>query len=314
MDAQEKTDFEYDVALSFAGEDREPASQLAQLLRSRGIKVFYDEFERVQLWGKDLYQHLAEVYLSRARFCIPIISSHYLEKAWTQHELRNAQARAFREGTEYLLPLRLDNTLIPGIPDTVGYIDLRTTSVEQVAEIIEDKLSQSRTRPALPASRTSLTSDAHSMRNIPLPKIRKQFSDFEKRQFLKESFEFIKQYFQHALSTLTVQYQEVSIDFTEIHNLKFVCTVYLGGKLKSQCKIWLGGGMTSSDSICYAEGRIDVDRDNSYNDLVAVEDNGAELLLRSMIGQIYQPASESVMSKEKASEYLWKRFTAPLTY
>src|SRR3954454_1990381 len=47
---------EYDVALSFAGEDRPLAGKLAGLLHARHIRVFYDEYEKASLWGKDLYQ------------------------------------------------------------------------------------------------------------------------------------------------------------------------------------------------------------------------------------------------------------------
>jgi hypothetical protein len=45
---------EYDVALSFAGEDREYAEELANALRGKA-NVFYDGFEKAKLWGEDLY-------------------------------------------------------------------------------------------------------------------------------------------------------------------------------------------------------------------------------------------------------------------
>lgn len=46
--------YKYQIALSFAGEDRFVAGKLARLLSDRGISVFYDEFEQTSLWGKDL--------------------------------------------------------------------------------------------------------------------------------------------------------------------------------------------------------------------------------------------------------------------
>src|ERR1035437_6451672 len=49
---------EFDIALSFAGEDREVVDVLAALLKERGVRVFYDKYEQAQLWGTDLYQHL----------------------------------------------------------------------------------------------------------------------------------------------------------------------------------------------------------------------------------------------------------------
>ena len=135
--------FKYDIALSFAGEDRDIVEHFASILRDRGIKVFYDAWEAAKLWGKDLYQYLDDLYCKKARYCIDFSSNSYARKAWTRHELRSAQAPAFRENTEYILPVRLDGTEIPGIPETVAYIDLQRISVEQLADLVLAKLSGS---------------------------------------------------------------------------------------------------------------------------------------------------------------------------
>ena len=64
---------DYDIALSFAGEDREVVDVVAALLKERSVRVFYDKYEQAQLWGKDLYQHLSYVYKDAARFCVIFI-------------------------------------------------------------------------------------------------------------------------------------------------------------------------------------------------------------------------------------------------
>lgn len=133
---------EYDIALSFAGEDREYVEQVAEHLQCSGVKVFYDKYEQVDLWGKDLYEHLSDVYQNQARFTVMFISRYYAEKLWTRHERKNAQARAFREKGEYILPARFDDTELPGLSGTVGYLDLRYLSPAQLAEAIRKKLSQ----------------------------------------------------------------------------------------------------------------------------------------------------------------------------
>src|ERR1700754_70184 len=89
--------FEYDVALSFAGEDRVYVEQVATLLREAGLKVFYDGFEEVSLWGKNLYDHLSQVYGQKARYTVMFISRHYANKIWTTHERKSAQERAVKE-------------------------------------------------------------------------------------------------------------------------------------------------------------------------------------------------------------------------
>lgn len=142
--ASESADkYKYQVALSFAGEDRSTAGKLARLLTDQGISVFYDEYEQANLWGKDLYQHLAEVYGNNAQYCIILISKDYARKLWTKHELKQAQERAFKENREYILPLRLDDTAIPGITETTGYIDLQKVPIEYVVSVLIEKLGSS---------------------------------------------------------------------------------------------------------------------------------------------------------------------------
>ncbi len=132
--------YEYEVALSFAGEDRELVYEIAHQLKRSNIRVFYDEYETVTLWGKDLYTHLDEVYRKKSKYCVIFLSRNYKEKVWTNHERESAQARAFTERQEYILPIRLDNTEIPGIRPTTGYISGTAYSPSEIAGLIKSKV------------------------------------------------------------------------------------------------------------------------------------------------------------------------------
>ncbi len=136
----ENKNYEFDVALSFAGEDREYVDSVANALLDEGVKVFYDEFEEVNLWGKDLYTYLSDIYMNKARYTVMFISKHYSEKLWTNHERKSAQARAFQEAQEYILPARFDDTEIPGVLPTVGYISANKKTPQEVSAIIIKKL------------------------------------------------------------------------------------------------------------------------------------------------------------------------------
>lgn len=131
---------QFEIALSFAGEDREYVDRVANLLRDSGITVFYDIFEQASLWGKNLYDYLSEIYQEKALFTIMFISQHYARKMWTNHERQAMQARAFQEHQEYVLPARFDDTPIPGVLPTVGYISLIGMSPEEFSETIKRKL------------------------------------------------------------------------------------------------------------------------------------------------------------------------------
>ncbi|MEV4222380.1 TIR domain-containing protein [Nonomuraea sp. NPDC049725] len=147
---------EYDVCLSFAGEERGYVQEVAQELRQRGVRLFYDDYEKATLWGKDLYEHLDWIYRKSAHYCILFASANYAEKVWTSHERKSAQARALQESSEYVLPVKFDDTDIPGLRPTVAYIDARTTSPGELAELICLKLGPRIKRNYVPVDLTGL--------------------------------------------------------------------------------------------------------------------------------------------------------------
>ena len=137
----EKLEYEYDVAISFASENRNVALDIAKECKNRGFNIFYDEKARAKLWGKDLYQDLYQIYSKKSQYCLIIISKHYPDKDWTKHELKAAQERDFKSQEEYILPLRLDDTEIKGLRSTVGYITYNDDEHE-IVDLIQAKLNK----------------------------------------------------------------------------------------------------------------------------------------------------------------------------
>lgn len=138
-----KNDFEYDIALSFAGEDRKYAEILAVELEKEKIKVFYDNMEKAKLWGKELHIYLKDLYRIKAKFCVIFISKYYINKKWTKLELKSALAREFEEDKEYILPIKLDETEISsveGILPTKGFISWHEESVVEIVKMIQIKI------------------------------------------------------------------------------------------------------------------------------------------------------------------------------
>jgi hypothetical protein len=160
--------YKYDVVISFAGEDRPSAQKIADFLIAKGFEVFYDEYLQDTLLGKNLYDHFAEIYSGARLHCIVLASAHYARKAWTTHERRSAQARALNEQGEYILPIRLDDTPIPGLLETVGYLDLRRLSIEKACEILLAKLLRSVKLFLRPARRLHATIEGNIAKSFKL--------------------------------------------------------------------------------------------------------------------------------------------------
>jgi hypothetical protein len=133
---------EYDVALSFAGENRDYVERVAAKLKELGVRVFYDKFEEVELWGKNLADHLGRVYASGSRFVVMFVSKYYAAKAWPTYERQQAQAKAIQQKTEFVLPVRFDDTEIPGLTSSVAYLDARSCTPEDIATRILRKLAR----------------------------------------------------------------------------------------------------------------------------------------------------------------------------
>jgi len=132
--------FEYELALSFAGEDRAYVETIAALLQAYGVRFFFDENEQAALWGKELTEELDDVYRNRARYCLMFVSAAYANKAWPTQERRSALARPVEEGEEYILAIRLDDSTVPGLRPSVAYIDSNSTSPEEIARLVLKKL------------------------------------------------------------------------------------------------------------------------------------------------------------------------------
>lgn len=139
--------FKYDVALSFSGSERDAAEHLADLLRKKKVKVFYDRFLEEDSWGKDLPRYLERVYRHEARFCVVFVTEEYLNRVWTNHELQMAVARAIKQrGEDYILPIQVAEPLsLPGVPELV-YVSLRDRSIENIADLIFAKLHKPRVK------------------------------------------------------------------------------------------------------------------------------------------------------------------------
>jgi len=144
-DDSSSSGYEYDVAISFAGEDRDFAEAVAKGLRYAGVEVFYDEFYSAKLWGKDLSAEFRKVFCDSSKFCITILSQQYVDKIWTNFEKQQAIERMIREkGKEYVLPVRLDGFAgeVPGLSGMIGYISVQRNEHERVIKTFLDKIGR----------------------------------------------------------------------------------------------------------------------------------------------------------------------------
>ena len=110
------TNMKYDVALSFAGEQRPFVEEVATHLKSSGLRVFYDDFEQNLLWGNDLLEFTKDVYTS-SRYVVLFISEEYCSKAWPTLEASHSYCGGTdRKKNNYLANTIRQNQSCPACP------------------------------------------------------------------------------------------------------------------------------------------------------------------------------------------------------
>ncbi|NVM23616.1 MAG: TIR domain-containing protein [Desulfobacterales bacterium] len=291
----------YEVALSFAGEDRAFAEAVAKGLQEQGISVFYDDYSREELWGEDLSIKLREIYYARSRYCIMILSEHYVDKMWASYERQQAIERLIEQrGTGYVLPVRLDgfDGDVPGLPKLIGYLSVRSDNPKLVVEAFLRKIARDIDKvqgaPDLPSSKPVI------------PKLKKAFTDKEKNQFLRQSFKEIVKFIDYFASETRKQYPHFEYDMERLTSRKVIFTLYDKGNEITRFKIWLGS-MTGGDSIYLLYGsHVDIDSDNSFNEYISLEEHESGLKLKPMGMMSFNAQRGKLMSPREVAEYLWE--------
>lgn len=142
-------------------------------------------------------------------------------------------------------------------------------------------------------------------------RIKKDFSDREKDEFLEESYRYIANYFEGSLEELQNRNSPIKTKFKQVDANHFTATIYKNDKVASQCKIWLGGNHFSG-KIYYSQSASS--NDNSYNESMSVEEDGYMLLLKPMGIAFYGQRSgeKEFLSQQGAAEYFWEILIQPL--
>lgn len=140
-----KDNYEYDVFLSHASEDKDDVARpLAVMLRERGLRVWYDEFEfRI---GDNVIAKLNSG-INQSRFGIVVLSKAFfdLAKHWTKHELDTLESLWVTE-TRVMFPVwhNISVQEIRGFRASLANIIGRSTAtytVEEIANEIQQVIS-----------------------------------------------------------------------------------------------------------------------------------------------------------------------------
>ncbi|MGI0009963.1 MAG: toll/interleukin-1 receptor domain-containing protein, partial [Nitrosopumilaceae archaeon] len=92
---------DWDVFISYAGEDKSFVRKLAKALQKRGLKIWFAEFS---LSVGDNLRRSIDHGLSNSKYGVVVLSHHFFAKEWPQKELDGLAAREC-SGEKVILPI-----------------------------------------------------------------------------------------------------------------------------------------------------------------------------------------------------------------
>lgn len=221
----------YEAALSFAGEQREYVQRVAAGLEAAGVRYFFDERAAIDMWGEDLAVYLDRVYRQGSRFVVIFVSANYASKVWPRVEFRSALARAIEERGPYILPVRFDDTELPGLLPTVGYLDARRMQADEIVAALLQKLG-----------RTPPQEGSSALGRMP----RVPPGDFNPYSETERAIREIRE----ALSQRVLKLPSGLIGHAENRGERFLLRILRSGTALYSLDIFLGGGF-GDNTICF---------------------------------------------------------------
>lgn len=141
-------------------------------------------------------------------------------------------------------------------------------------------------------------------------RIKQNFDDHERDDFLEDSFEYIARYFDGSMQELAVRNPHIKTRFKRLSNTSFAAFIYDSGERVTQCSVWYGEGGFGFPGIAYSQSG-EVQR-NSFNESLSVVDDGYTIQLKPMGMQMFGDRREDTLSQQGAAEYYWSLFIRPL--
>jgi 2-polyprenyl-3-methyl-5-hydroxy-6-metoxy-1,4-benzoquinol methylase len=117
-----KKEFDFDVFMSYASEDKAPAKRIAERLKAEGLRVWFDDWSIG--FGEDIYQAINHG-IEESRTQLFLLSPHALESEWVSLERNTAIFRDPMNTSRRFIPVLLTTCDLPETLKRYKFVDYR---------------------------------------------------------------------------------------------------------------------------------------------------------------------------------------------
>lgn len=134
------TSYKYEVAFSFLSKDESVAAEVNDLLQDR-LKTFLYSERQKELAGTDGEKSFSDVFGKEARLVVVLYREEWGTTKWTRIEETAIRSRAYNEGYEFTIFIKLDEGTPPKwLPPTQLWFNYQRFGAVGAASVIEQRV------------------------------------------------------------------------------------------------------------------------------------------------------------------------------
>ena len=252
----------FDIAVSFADEQRAYVERTVVAAKALGLEVFYDKDVGVDWWGNDFVVEQRKIYGEAALFVVPFISKDYLRRPFPMDEFSAAMVKAVGRRHPYILPVLVGEVIVPPelLSPHVHFLRAEDYGPEQLAEQMRLKVEQAK-RGGRKAEDLGVVMDDI----LQLPKVVP--ATFNKHRELVAVLEYFGEMLEAGgqrlgtlgfVSTVTREEDYVLLNVGREGRTEYALRISIGGRGMGQDKLTFSEGVTPNGMSAWAEPFYDL--------------------------------------------------------
>lgn len=129
--------YKYDIAISYANEQKDYVSRIYKLLELKGLSVYFAPAYQEELTGTDMTKEFYSIFHDQCLLIAAFVSDEYLQRKWTMAEAAIGLMRSREEKRNCLIPTYWGDARLPDFDPDIHFL-----TADKPAEIVAHFLAE----------------------------------------------------------------------------------------------------------------------------------------------------------------------------